>query len=108
MYFQGGGWVMGDAETHDRLIRELAAGTGAAVVFVEYGRAPEHRYPAAIEQAYAATAALSSWAAGFPEFCAERIKVAAIKNATRIGHLFTHRALPGPLKKLAGQRVGVH
>jgi acetyl esterase len=55
VYFHGGGWVLGDATTHDRLTRELAAGTGATVVFVEYGRAPEHRYPVAIEQAYAAT-----------------------------------------------------
>jgi acetyl esterase/lipase len=55
LYFHGGGWVLGDAVTHDRLVRELAAGTGATIVFVEYGRAPEHRYPVAIEQAYAAT-----------------------------------------------------
>ncbi|MFL6451917.1 MAG: alpha/beta hydrolase [Bryobacteraceae bacterium] len=55
LYFHGGGWVLGDAATHDRLVRELAAGTGATIVFVEYGRAPEHRYPVAIEQAYAAT-----------------------------------------------------
>ena len=53
LYFHGGGWVLGDAVTHDRLLRELAAGTGATIVFVEYGRAPEHRYPVAIEQAYA-------------------------------------------------------
>jgi acetyl esterase len=55
LYFHGGGWVLGDAVTHDRLMRELAAGAGATIVFVEYGRAPEHRYPVAIEQAYAAT-----------------------------------------------------
>jgi acetyl esterase len=55
MYFHGGGWVLGDAVTHDRLVRELAAGTGATIVFVEYGRAPEHQYPIAIEQACAAT-----------------------------------------------------
>lgn len=54
LYFHGG-WVLGDAVTHDRLVRELAAGTGATIVFVEYGRAPEHRYPVANEQAYAAT-----------------------------------------------------
>lgn len=54
-YFHGGGWVMGDAATHDRLVRELAVGADAAVVFLDYDRAPEHRYPIAIEQAYAAT-----------------------------------------------------
>jgi acetyl esterase len=55
MYFHGGGWVLGDKNTHDRLVRELAVGAHAAVVFVEYDRSPEARYPVAIEQAYAAT-----------------------------------------------------
>jgi acetyl esterase len=55
MYFHGGGWVLGDRDTHDRLVREIAVGAEAAVVFVDYGRAPEIRYPVAIEQAYAAT-----------------------------------------------------
>jgi acetyl esterase len=55
LYFHGGGWVLGDKDTHDRLVREIAAGAGAAVVFVAYARAPEARYPVAVEQAYAAT-----------------------------------------------------
>jgi acetyl esterase len=55
MYFHGGGWVLGDRDTHDRLVREIAVGAEAAVAFVDYGRAPEVRYPVAIEQAYAAT-----------------------------------------------------
>ena len=55
VYFHGGGWVLGDRETHDRLVREIAVGVQAAVVFVDYSRAPEARYPVAIEQAYAAT-----------------------------------------------------
>jgi acetyl esterase len=54
MYFHGGGWMLGDADTHDRLLREIAAGVPAAVVFVDYDRAPEARYPTAIEQAHAA------------------------------------------------------
>jgi acetyl esterase/lipase len=54
MYIHGAGWVFGDAGTHDRLVRELAVGTGAAVVFPEYDRSPEARYPVAIEQNYAA------------------------------------------------------
>jgi acetyl esterase len=53
LYMHGGGWVLGNAHTHDRLVRELAVGTGAAVVFVEYDRSPEARYPVAIEQGYA-------------------------------------------------------
>ncbi len=55
MYFHGGGWVLGDKNTHDRLIREIAHGAQAAVVFVEYTPSPEARYPVAIEEAYAAT-----------------------------------------------------
>ena len=53
LYMHGGGWVLGNAHTHDRLVRELAVGAGAAVVFVEYDRSPEARYPVAIEQGYA-------------------------------------------------------
>ena len=53
LYMHGGGWVLGNANTHDRLVRELAVGTGAAVVFVEYDRTPEAHYPVAIEQGYA-------------------------------------------------------
>src|SRR3954464_12445484 len=53
LYMHGGGWVLGNASTHDRLVRELACGAGAAVVFVEYDRSPEAHYPVAIEQGYA-------------------------------------------------------
>lgn len=55
VYFHGGGWMLGDKETHDRLVRDLAYGTQAAIVFVDYDRAPEAKYPIANEQAYAAT-----------------------------------------------------
>jgi acetyl esterase/lipase len=53
LYVHGGGWILGNAGTHDRLVCELATGVHAAVVFVEYDRAPEARYPTQIEQAYA-------------------------------------------------------
>jgi acetyl esterase len=53
LYLHGGGWVLGNAGTHDRLVRELAVGADAAVVFVDYERSPEARYPVALEQAYA-------------------------------------------------------
>src|SRR5262245_13680025 len=65
MYFHGAGWVMGDSTTHDRLVRELAVGADATVVFVDYDRAPEHRYPVAIEEAYAATRYVSEHAEEF-------------------------------------------
>lgn len=54
LYVHGGGWVLGNAGTHDRLVRELATGVDAAVAFVEYDRSPEAKHPVAIEQAYAA------------------------------------------------------
>ena len=52
-YTHGAGWVFGDAHTHDRLVRDLCVGTGAAVVFPEYIRAPDQHYPAQNEQSYA-------------------------------------------------------
>ena len=53
VYMHGGGWILGNAQTHDRLVRELAVGARAALVFVEYPNSPEARYPTAIEQGYA-------------------------------------------------------
>jgi acetyl esterase len=53
LYFHGGGWVLGDKITHDRLVREIANGAGAAVVFVDYVNAPEAKCPTQQEQAYA-------------------------------------------------------
>jgi len=55
MYFHGGGWMLGDTQTHDRLARELVNGAGAVLVFVDYERAPEAKFPVALEQCYAAT-----------------------------------------------------
>lgn len=55
MFFHGGGWVLGDYQTHARLVHDLVLGSGAEAVFVEYTRSPEAHYPVAINQAYAAT-----------------------------------------------------
>ncbi|EOH88704.1 alpha/beta hydrolase [Enterococcus villorum] len=52
-YIHGAGWVFGSAQTHDKLIRELAVRTNSIVVFPEYSRSPEAKYPTAIEQNYA-------------------------------------------------------
>ena len=59
VYIHGAGWVFGGTLTHDRLIRELAAGTGAAVVFPVYSLSPEAKYPTALEESYA----VASWVA---------------------------------------------
>ncbi|HEX8363412.1 MAG TPA: alpha/beta hydrolase [Longimicrobium sp.] len=53
MYFHGGGWVLGDKVSHDRLVREIAEGVNATVVFVDYINSPEATYPTQNEQAYA-------------------------------------------------------
>jgi acetyl esterase len=53
VYMHGGGWILGNAGTHDRLVRDLAVGARAAIAFVEYTPSPEARYPVAIEQGYA-------------------------------------------------------
>ncbi|MFC8529773.1 alpha/beta hydrolase [Nocardia sp. NPDC057227] len=60
VYTHGAGWVFGDAHTHDRLVRDLAVGANAAVVFPEYDRSPDVRYPVANEQSYR----VAQWVAG--------------------------------------------
>lgn len=65
LYFHGAGWVMGDTTTHDRLVRDLTDGTGAVVVFVDYDRSPEARYPIAIEEDYAALTYVAAHPAEF-------------------------------------------
>jgi acetyl esterase len=58
LYFHGGGWVIGDLDTHDDVCRFFAAAAGVAVLSVEYRLAPEHPFPAAVEDAWSAF----SWA----------------------------------------------
>ncbi len=54
VYYHGGGWVIGDLDTHDHACRELAVGAGCLVVSVDYRLAPEARFPAAVEDSRAA------------------------------------------------------
>lgn len=60
VYFHGGGWVIGDLDSHDETCRRLCHGAGVTVVAVHYRRAPETTYPGAVEDCYAATC----WVAG--------------------------------------------
>ncbi|MGL4697549.1 alpha/beta hydrolase fold domain-containing protein [Enterococcus larvae] len=53
LYIHGAGWVLGSADTHDKLVRELAVRTNSIVFVPEYDRSPEAKYPTAIEQSYA-------------------------------------------------------
>jgi len=59
VYYHGGGWTLGDLDTHDGICRFLAAAAGVSVLSVDYRLAPEHRFPAALEDAWAGF----SWAA---------------------------------------------
>src|SRR5205814_6192784 len=56
LYLHGGGFTIGDLETHDSLCRQLALRSGAAVLALDYRLAPEHRFPAAVDDAWAALA----------------------------------------------------
>jgi acetyl esterase len=60
LYFHGGGWVIGSVRTHDRPCRALAHRAGCRVISVEYRLAPEHRFPAAVEDCWAVTEALAA------------------------------------------------
>ena len=62
VYFHGGGWVLCDLDSHDAICRALAVGSNCTFVSVGYRLAPEHKFPAAVEDAYAAT----SWVAEHP------------------------------------------
>ena len=55
MYIHGGGWVLGDYQTHRRMVRDLVEGTGFAAVFVNYSPSPEAKYPVAVNEIYAAS-----------------------------------------------------
>ncbi len=82
VYFHGGGWVIGSLDSHHRLCQAIAAESGCAVVSVDYRLAPEHPYPAAVEDAWTATA----WAA-------KRFPRIAVGGDSAGGHLAALTAL---------------
>ncbi len=74
LYLHGGGWVIGDLETHDRACRRLAASSGVAVLALDYRRAPEHPWPAAVDDAVAAL----TWIASGPSELGEAPRAVGI------------------------------
>lgn len=67
LYIHGAGWVFGSFHTHEKLVRELAVRTDSLIIFPEYSRSPEVRYPVAIEQCYSVLNAVPAIAAGFSQ-----------------------------------------
>lgn len=65
MFYHGGGWILGNQHTHDRLVAELAVGANAAVVFVNYTPSPEAQFPKPLEEAFAATQYIVEHGKGF-------------------------------------------
>ncbi|MFF0095367.1 alpha/beta hydrolase [Streptomyces canus] len=91
LYVHGGGWILGNAGTHDRLVRELTVGVNAALVFVEYDRSPEAKYPVAIEQAYATARWITTEGAG-EGIDASRLAVAGDSVGGNMTAALTHMA----------------
>jgi acetyl esterase/lipase len=101
LYLHGVGWVFGDYHTHDRLIRELAVGTGAAVVFPHYSLAPEACYPQAVRECYA----VLCWLAGYgcPDLDGARIAVVGDSAGANLAAAVTLLAKRHGGPGLAGQ-----
>ncbi|MFH8443153.1 alpha/beta hydrolase [Streptomyces sp. NPDC018026] len=91
LYMHGGGWILGNAGTHDRLVRELAVGADAALVFVEYDRSPEAKYPVAVEQGYATARWITAEGAG-KGLDASRMVVAGDSVGGNMSAALTHLA----------------
>lgn len=91
VFFHGGGFVAGSLESHDQLCRALASTAGVAVVAVDYRLAPEHPFPAAVEDAYAAT----EWAAeNAAEFGGDPDRLAVVGDSSggNLAAVVTHMA----------------
>ncbi len=102
VYYHGGGWVIGDLETHDAPCRFIAAHSGAQVLAVDYRLAPEHPFPAAVEDARAAYA----WATGYPDdppLAADRVAVGGDSAGANLAAAVCLRARDGDMPPPAMQ-----
>jgi acetyl esterase len=92
LFAHGGGWVMGDLDTHDALCRRLAAESGWAVVAVEYRLAPEHPFPAAIDDLESVLRWLRDGGAGSHGLDPDRIAVAGDSSGGHLAAVLARRA----------------
>ncbi|WP_054814694.1 alpha/beta hydrolase [Nocardia arizonensis] len=103
VYFHGGGWVFGDIDTHDGCCRALAAASRLTIVSVEYRLAPEHRYPAAVDDAEAAFRDILARASEFGP-APDRIGIGGDSAGGYLAALVCHRlrrdGAPTPLCQL--------
>jgi acetyl esterase len=102
VYFHGGGWVIGDLETHDTVCRELSNAAGAVVVSVDYRLAPEHPFPAAPDDAIASTRWIAEHARDLG-IAADRIGVggdSAGGNLALVAAIALRGSLPSPLRHM--------
>jgi acetyl esterase len=83
VFYHGGGWVIGDLDSHDPLCAEIARGLGMTVVSIDYRLAPEHRFPAAVEDSLAAT----RWLAGSPAVVGHRVTGLVLAGDSAGGNL---------------------
>ena len=102
VFFHGGGWTLNSVETHDALCRALANLTGAVVAAVEYRLAPEDKYPAAVDDAWAATRWVASHA-GQLGIDANRIAVAGDSSGATLATVVALLAREGGAVRLAAQ-----
>jgi acetyl esterase len=91
VFFHGGGWVLGSIDSHDPVCRSLTNLTPCTVISVEYRLAPEHKFPAAVEDAYAATKWIAEHAADL-DIDPERLAVGGDSAGGNLSAVITHLA----------------
>jgi acetyl esterase len=102
VYFHGGGWVIGSLDSHDRECRALANQSGCVVISVDYRLAPEHPYPAAVDDAYAATRYIADHSAEFG-IDSQRMGVGGDSSGGNLAAVVTLMAREKETPKLAFQ-----